>query len=105
MIKANVHSDDHCYDVVFEATAWFIDASDADIINLANCNWRGDYPADNVALFFEDYDPSIARLLEYCRDSQSGFAEGVGFECYVDEDDALKWLEENRPWILEQLQN
>ena len=50
MIRANVHTDDRLYDVNFDATAWFERASDQEIIELAECGWRDDYPADAVPI-------------------------------------------------------
>jgi len=49
MIRAEVHSDDYVRQVKFDATKWFESASDQEIINLINCDFGGDYPADSVA--------------------------------------------------------
>jgi len=91
-IKSDIISDDWSWKVTFDATPWFEQASDADILELAKCDFGGDYPADDVARFFEDRIPGIAATLEHCRQT-----EGVGFECHIDADHATEWLKENKP--------
>lgn len=43
-IKAEVHTDDHIYEVNFDAEPWFAQASDKEILEVAECGWGGDYP-------------------------------------------------------------
>src|SRR5437879_738008 len=67
-IEAEVHSDDGVHEVTFDAALWFAQATDDEIRDLAKCGWGGDYPADAVALFFEDSDPgdgAVAELFAY----------------------------------------
>lgn len=94
LIRAECHSDDYVYNVEFDVAAWFEQASDGEIKALAGCNWGGDYPADSVAKFYEDKNPSLAILFDYVRRK-----EGCGFECYVDQTQGLTWLEANRPLL------
>ena len=95
-IAAHCHSDCQTVDIEFDAVDWFKQCSASDLKDLIDCDWRGDYPADDVARFFED--SSTAPLFQYVATS------GEGFECYVNEDDAIAWLEEHRPELLEQVQ-
>lgn len=100
MIQAEVHSDDHVYGVDFNATPWFDQASDEEIESLLNCDFGGDYPADEVARHFDGQNQEITILLDYCRRK-----DGIGFECHVDVDDVGKWLAENRPNLYQKHQD
>ena len=95
IIKAEVHSDDYDQEVDFDAAAWFEQASDKEITDLAECGWGGDYPADYVAKWFEDTNPDIAEVFEHCRHTHE-----MGFECHVEAEDVYEWLEANRPGLV-----
>jgi len=94
MIKAECHSDDHNVEVNFDATTWFKQASDKDILDLDGCGWGGDYPADEVAEFIGNHNKRIAEMFRYLE-----IVRDQGFECNVDEASARKWLKKNRPVI------
>ena len=53
-INSSVHTDDYKHDVPFNAILWFEQATDEEIINLIECEFRGDYPADAVAEFYSN---------------------------------------------------
>lgn len=96
-VAASVHSDDRLYEAHFNAGMWLSRASDGEIRALHEIGFRGDYAADAVAEYFERTNPEIAAVFEYCRRSQAGGREGVGFECVVDEEKAMEWLKAHRP--------
>jgi len=96
-IRAEVHTDDFAYTAKFDATPFFAQADAASIVALAKCEWGGDYPADDVARFFEDR-PGYDDVTEVFADSSR---RQSGFECHVHDADALLWLKENRPDVLE----
>jgi hypothetical protein len=95
MIKAECHSDDRCVEVKFDATPWFNQASDKAILDLFECGWRGDYPADDVAIFMADCSDAVAEMFQYI--NLRGTIETIGFECSVDQEQAMTWLMTNRP--------
>lgn len=95
MIKAECHSDDRCIEVNFDATPWFEQASEKEILDLANCGWRGDYPSDAVAHFMADLNDEVAEMFSYL--GMRAKIETIGFECSVNSEDALIWLRANRP--------
>ena len=101
MIKAECHSDDYLIEVQFDATPWFEQAEDDEIQALIDCDWRGDYPADAVALHMQDQNKKLKALFEYVVAAKD-IGDGMGFEVAVDETSALKWLKENRPEIAEE---
>ena len=105
VIRAEVHSDDYVFEIDFDAGPWFACADDEEIIALAKCGWGGDYPADAVAIGMTEV-PAIAEMFHYLEriaDLRS-HKDMSGFECHVNEEDALKWLEEeNRPDLLDQV--
>lgn len=92
MIRANVHSDDYVYEVDFDATLFFEQATSEQLADLIECDFGGDYPADDVARHFDDENQEITTLLDYCRRKDE-----CGFECHVNSDDAAEWLKANRP--------
>lgn len=91
MIRAEVHADNFAASAKFDATPFFKDASQADIVALAECGWGGDYPADAVAHHCESL-PGYETVAEVFEET----GEDNGFECHVHEPDALAWLKENR---------
>ena len=105
MIGATCHSDDRVIEVDFDATKWFEEATDEDILELSDCGWGGDYPADSVAIFMADHNPEIEsmfRYLEYISQRLSKEDES-GFECHVDDADAKAWIKTNRPQLATKL--
>ncbi len=106
-IRAEVHTDDWAREVTFDASLWFHQAAPQEIRDLAGCDWGGDYPADAVALWFERRDPEVEDLFEYLRNAREALdaagADGIGFECHVDEGDALAWLRQHRPDVFAEL--
>jgi len=95
-IKAEVHSDDHNFEVPFDAAPWFQQATVKDILELTECGWGGDYPADVVAHFMAERITSIAEMFRYL-ERMHKTPRGCGFECHVDEPAAIAWLKINRP--------
>lgn len=97
IVRAEVWSDDHVHNIQFDAVEWLQQASDEEILALAEMNWSGGYEADAVARFFEDSHEEIERLMVNCQE------HGTGFECRVDAEAALKWLQDNRPQLYGQV--
>ena len=101
MISAEVHTDCRTAEATFDATPWFLQASDHDIKELAECGWGGDYPADNVALYMQDLDANVSDVFDMLRLLRK--RSSVGFECHVDADQAMEWVGKERPALLETL--
>ena len=99
-IHAECHTDDYAFKYEFDAAPWFEQATDEQIIALANCGWGGDYPADAVAEYQADHDDRLRRLFDYLAVRNKGTGEDVGFECSVAAGDADRWLSEHRPLVL-----
>ena len=100
-IKAEVHTDDGLDVAHFDAASYFADpeTTDEDILALARCGFGGDYPADDVARYFDDKDAGVTELFKH-HDALVGTPRETGFECHVDVVDALAWIEAHRPHIL-----
>ncbi len=95
MIVASAWSDDHRVEVDFDACDYFAQASDDAICALAAIGWRGDLAADAVALHYQDKDYRLARLFHYL--SVTALPEDhSGFECSVDRESAMAWLQKHR---------
>lgn len=103
-VPATCHSDDYLHEVQFDAAPWFEQAGDEDILALAATGWGGDYPADEVARFMEDRDDDVAALFGYlARRPTLANGDTVGFECHVEAEAALGWLQERRPGLFTQV--
>lgn len=99
MIKAKAHSDDYNIEVEFDATNWFLIASDTEIIELMNCGWGGDEVADEIARVLAASNEELSKLFDYLDIifNDRSKKDLCGFECNVDKESALIWLRQNRP--------
>lgn len=97
-IYAEVHSDDWVVDAEFDAVPWFEQATDNEITNLADIGWRGDYAADAVAEHFDGIHGDVTFVMRYVASVKHGRGN-IGFECSVDAEEAMTWLEVNRPGL------
>ncbi|MBS1722526.1 MAG: hypothetical protein JSS66_05905 [Armatimonadetes bacterium] len=100
MIRAEVHDDEFKLTARFDATPWFAQASDDDILDLAIIGWRGDAPADKVAEFFEGMptgEPSVDDVFASARQHD------CGFDVSVEPNDALTWVKANRPQLMDKM--
>lgn len=102
MIDAEMHTDDYVFEVDFDATPWFERASDQDILELAGCDWGGDYPADGVAEELSHEHAELREAFNYVG-RIAGTRRACGFEVHVDEDQAMRWLERHRVHLYAQL--
>ena len=104
-VKAEAHSDDYNVQVEFDAADWFEQASDQEIVELVNCGWGGDYPADAVAEFLSDADLGLSKLFDYLHAiaNDPSKKDCNGFECHIDPDKAAAWLNANRPQLAQHL--
>lgn len=100
MIRAEAHSDDYAVEVAFDAEPWFAAASDEEIRDLATegPGWGASYAADEVARELASSNRDLEMLFWYL-DHLSGTQRACGFEVYINEQDALLWLRENRPHL------
>lgn len=99
LVSAKCYSDDHVVECKFDAIKWIEKASDEEILDLAQCEWGGDYPADVVAEHMSNHDPAVDDMFTYIRIRQdAGISEG--FECHVNADDAKAWIKKNRPYLV-----
>jgi hypothetical protein len=94
-VGAEAHSDDRASEVSFDAAPYFEQASDGDLTKLAACGWGGDYPADEVAMFMADRNNQLADLFKYVEIARR--VKDIGFECHVEAEEAMAWIETNRP--------
>lgn len=96
-VLAEAYSDDHIFEVEFDAAPWFVQASDAEILALSAIEWGGDAEADDVARHFENSLPEVETLFDYL-----GRVD-MGFECHVDKRNAMAWVQANRPGLWAQI--
>jgi hypothetical protein len=102
-VKAEFWTDDRVFEANFDARPYLLQASDADIKAIIDCHYRGDYPTDYVAEFIANkaLDEDVADGFEYIHVLQkAGREDAPGFECSVDKDSFLAWLDAHRPLAL-----
>lgn len=104
-VPAECHSDDHVVECPFDAARWLAKAITQKIIDLAQCGWGGDYPADNVAIYMGDKDKEIEFMFKYIEHYNKAHKEHIGFECHVQEAEAMAWLKKNRPSVFHKVQD
>jgi hypothetical protein len=99
MIRATAFTADYSHTAKFDATAWFASAEPMRIVELVNSEWTME-PADRMARDlaaaggYSDLSDVISQI-----DGGAKLPNGDlnRFETYVDPDDALAWIEANRP--------
>jgi hypothetical protein len=96
-VGAECHSDDHAVEVSFDAIPFLKQAKSKNIIALAKCGWSGDYPADEVAIYMAGQNKDIADMFKYIEIRNR--ISDIGFECTMNEEDAMAWLKKNKPVI------
>jgi hypothetical protein len=105
-VSAEAHTDDRKFEATFDATPWLFQASNDMLRDLANCGFGGDEPADRVARFFMDDEPSVTKIFRYLelRPRMNGpNSDEVGFECHVEAEQARGWIRANRPDLFESI--
>lgn len=102
-IRAEIWSDDHVFESNFNALPFFLSANDTYIRKLIECEWGGDYAADEVALSCKN-DVGVKSVFDYCDLYWKQHRKSIGFEVRVNSHDALAWLWENRPSLMREMQ-
>ncbi len=101
LIRAEAHSDDQVVSESFYANEWFIEAADKDILQLVSDNWGRSRMADSIAQHFED-NSLLSPLFDYLATCNS-IRHEMGFECTVNSDDAMAWLQCQRHGLWAQI--
>lgn len=94
-VKAKLLTDDFRAEVEFDAARWFLTASDEAILELAGVDWSGMEAADVVAEDSRRWDSEVEDVFTYLESAnylKNDFADTIGFEVYVTEKDAMRFL-------------
>ncbi len=105
MIKASLKDDNDIISIDFDVTAWFEQATDDQIVALAKSEWGYDYEADAVADYFFEKDENVTKFFTCLRIMQEIGRGNNGFACAIDDGEAIKWVTEHRPHLLERMGN
>lgn len=100
MIRAEVSCDNDDYGPVieFDATPWFEQASDKDILELRAEAYGCGYASDCIAEYMADKNEKVGGFFAYLRFRQEhGHGSGDGYTVRVGDRDAEAWIAENRP--------
>lgn len=77
MIQGYIHTDDYEHEAHFDAEPWFRRASDEQIEALADIDWGGNYPADDVAWWMRGKDEDWYERDDLCSDHDVEASEPI----------------------------
>lgn len=101
MIRAEVHDDEFRTSAKFDATSWFEQASDSEIIELASIDWSNNTATDTVAEFYEGHNVGSPDTVDDVFKAVNVL--DTGFEVSVESADAIAWIQEKRPHLMNQI--
>lgn len=93
-IQAEAWPDDRPFSVGFDANRYFAQASDEELRGLAAVDFCHDDYSDDVVRFTASFDSRVQRVFDYLEVADKG-----GFECAVNEVDAMRWLKAHREGV------
>lgn len=93
-IQAEAWPDERPFSVDFDANRYFSQASDEELRRLAAVDFCHDDYSDEVALFMASFDSRVQRVFDYLEVADKG-----GFECAINEVDAMSWLKAHREGV------
>ena len=91
MIRAYCHSDDWHIVANLDASEYINKCTDDEIRALHRIGWGGDYESDWVAQYFSE--STLKEFFDYL-----AYGKG-GYECQIDEESIMTWLQGNRPHL------
>ncbi len=105
-VRAKFWTDDHVFEVYFDARPFLAQASDEALEAIVNVGYVGSECTDEVALYAErmQLDADLVEAFGYLGAVQkSRLKNPPGFECQVDGPQLLDWLAQCRPVLLHRL--
>jgi hypothetical protein len=105
-VKAEFWTDDRVFEATFDARAFMMQASDEQLAAILEVGFVGDARTDAVALYAGEVgkNEDIAEAFAYLSAMQKACTKNPpGFECEVDRDSYLQWMNEQRPPVLANL--
>lgn len=104
VINSKCYSDDHVREAEFDATPWFEQATDDEVEGLHLSDYKNDYPSDNVAMHMAATNQSVSDMFKYL-ELVAHLKDHPGFECVINKQDALRWIENNKKPLFLKLMN
>lgn len=98
-IRTEFWTDDRVVECEFDARPFFMQATAHEIGGIIGCGYRGDYPTDAIAQYVSDkhLDATLESGFDYIGLMQkAGREDAPGFECSVDQESMLNWLDKYR---------
>lgn len=101
-VSAKFWTDDHVFEVTFQANAFLQQASDEALSNILNAGCSGDYSTDEVAQFLADegLSPELSEAFDYLAARNKSSRDTVGFEVALEVEDFYRWLDAHRTVVL-----
>ncbi len=97
-VWAEIHTDDRAFEVKFEATRYFEQASDEALKKLVYEGYGNCDSADLIGEWAADHNLKVAELFDYLGILNRHRATGdVGYEVTVNSQEAREWIKANRP--------
>lgn len=105
VVSAKVSSDDREHSCTFDAEAWFKQATDDQIIDLATEHYGHDFTSDAIVIFMGKQLDGVKTMMDYVAGLKGvpGKSDVAGYGCEVDDIQAIAWVEKNRPHLLPRL--
>lgn len=101
-VSATICSDDNKCDAKFDATMWFQNATDSEILALAKCGWGGDTASDKVAEFMRTHDANVDKVIRHAASFPDGH-EFQGYEVDVEAYSAKEWIIAHKPHLIDEI--
>lgn len=101
-IPARLICDDGVTTADFDATAWFEEAGDAIVLELARSNFDEHGLAIEVASSMACVNRDVSGFMDHCRLLERTAANAGGFVCCIDRGAARLWLATNREQLYRQ---
>lgn len=102
-VRAHFHTDDYVFEVDFDATPFFVNATEKALVDIYGCGFAGDYPTDAIAEFVADQglNSELVEAFGYLNAvNRQGRKSSIGFECKVAPEDYLRWMDQHQPGLL-----
>jgi len=105
VIPAILRTEDEVYEQTFDATGYFEQASDQELLALAGQAFRCSDAADQVGFWAEGRSSKVRQLYAYLEArNQPGAKSDCGSDVEIEEQAALAWLQKHRPHLIAYVQ-
>ncbi|MNR71518.1 hypothetical protein D3C71_21470 [compost metagenome] len=100
-VDAKFWTDDRRWEADFDAAPYLAGFAEKELLAIIEVGFGGDYCTDAIAQEAAVHVPEISKAMEYLGIiNQAPSRDSVGFECRVNEEQFLRWMDANRRPVL-----